>query len=399
MKTVLFFIESTRNSCAEQLEGIFRHARHAAWHVQLVECGGKAVDVARFVREWNPVGVIVEYSSVVAGLVPVRDLGQVPAVYLDYDPSFGRTHHMVAPDSDEIAQLALRELFSLGFEHYAYVPFAVPYYWSNRRQAAFRRLVRTAGKKAHVFDRASEVPLGDWLKALPKPCGLFAANDRVSEEVVGAALLQGLRIPEDLAVIGVDGDEKICMNANLSLSSVQLDFIQAGYLAASRLHDLVRGRLGRSGLWTFEPLRVIRRQSTARGSVHADRDQPRDIGRVTEFLKTSAGNGVTVADVVNLMGCSRRSAEQRFKRQTGRTILEAIHDGIFARACEFAADRHVRTQHVSDFLGAISRDTLDRIFIRRTGKTFRAWRNTPASVSSEQRTSVDRRKARAKEGR
>ena len=45
MKTVLFFIESTRNSCTEQLEGIFRYARRVQWHVQLVECGGKPADV------------------------------------------------------------------------------------------------------------------------------------------------------------------------------------------------------------------------------------------------------------------------------------------------------------------------------------------------------------------
>ena len=379
MKTVLFFIESTRNSCTEQLEGIFRYARRVQWHVQLVECGGKPADVIRLIREWNPVGVIVEYSAVVAGLVSVRALDGVPAVYLDYDPKFGRTHHMVAPDPDVIAQIALRELFALDFEHYAFVPFSVPYFWSNRRQTAFRHLVRAAGKKGHVFSRTGDMSLADWLESLPKPCGLFAANDRVSEEVIGAALLKGVRVPEDLAVIGVDGDEKICTNAHPQLSSVQLDFIQAGYLAAEKLHDLICGRLGRSGLWKFEPLRVIRRRSTASCMRRTAADLPKEIGRVSEFLKDSAGNGVTVADVVNLLGGSRRTAEQRFKRQTGKTILEAIHDGIYVRACEFAADRHVRTQHVPDLLGGVSRDTLDRIFLKRTGQTFRAWRNgTPA---------------------
>ncbi len=373
MKTVLFFIECTRNACAEQLEGIYRFARQVSWHVQLVECGQRAVDAARILAEWSPVGAIVEYPAVVSGFVKVGDLSKVPVVYLDYDPKFGRTHHMVAPDPDVVARLALRELLSLDFLHYAFVPFPVPYYWSNRRGAAFRRIVREAGKTGHVFDRAGPVSLSDWIRDLPKPCGVFAANDRVAEAVLGAALLNGLQVPDDLAVIGVDGDEKICTNARPPLSSVQLDFIQAGYLAASKLRDLAHGRLGRSGLWTFAPLRVIRRRSTTLTRRCAPESMP-DVRRILSFLHESAGSGITVADVVTFVGGSRRSVEQSFRRKTGQTILSAIHDAIYARACDLAASRHVRTPHVPDLLGGVSRDTLDRIFVRRTGKTFRAWR-------------------------
>lgn len=380
MKTILFFIECTRNACAEQLEGIYRFAHQVSWHVQLVECGQRAVNAARILAEWSPVGAIVEYPAVVSGFVKVSDFAKTPVVYLDYDPQFGRTHHMVAPDPDVVAQLAMRELLTLEFRHYAFVPFPVPYYWSNRRGAAFRRIVRGVGKTGHVFDRTGPVSLGDWIRDLPKPCGVFAANDRVSEEVLSAALLNGLHVPDDLAVIGVDGDEKICMNARPPLSSVQLDFIQAGYLAASKLRDLALGRLGRSGLWTFEPLRVIRRRSTTLTRRCSPESLP-DVRRILSFLHESAGSGITVADVATFVGRSRRSVEQSFRRKTGQTVLSAIHDAIYARACELAANRHVRTPHVPDLLGGVSRDTLDRIFVKRTGKTFRAWRESSRVIA------------------
>ena len=380
MKTVLFFIESTRNSCAEQLEGVFRYARKAQWHVQLVECGGKKVDAARLVSEWKPIGVIVEYPAVVAGFVSIKALGKAPAIYLDYDPAFGRTHHMIAPDPDEISAIAAGELLSLGFDDYAFVPFRTPYFWSRRRGSSFKRKIASARKRFHAFDRRPGSNLGAWLKALHKPCGVFAANDVTAEEVVGAAILNGISIPDELAVLGVDGDERICTNANPPLSSIQLDFIGAGYLAASTLHDLIRGKLGRSGLWQFKPLRVIRRKSTAARLVGKLETLPQGIRRVQEFLRESAGGGISVSDVVGMLGGSRRTAEQTFKRQTGKTILEAMHEAIYQRACEFAADRYVRTQNVADLLGGISRDTLDRIFLKRTGKTFRAWRNAPVSA-------------------
>ena len=380
MKTVLFFIELTRNSCAEQLEGVFRYARKAQWHVQLVECGGKEVDAARLIEDWNPLGAIVEYSAVIAGLVESRAFSHLPSVFLDHDPKFGRTHHMIAPDPDEISAIAAGELQSLGFEDYAFVPFKAPYFWSRRRGISFKRKIASARKRFHGFDRRPGADLGAWLKSLPKPCGVFAANDVTAEEVVGAAILNGISIPGELAVLGVDGDERICTNANPPLSSIQLDFIGAGYLAASTLHDLIRGKLGRSGLWQFKPLRVIRRKSTAARKVGKPETMPQGIRRIQEFLRESAGGGISVRDVVGMLGGSRRTAEQTFRRQTGKTILEAMHEAIYQRACEFAADRYVRTQDVADLLGGISRDTLDRIFLKRTGKTFRAWRNAPLSA-------------------
>ena len=380
MKTILFFIESNRNACAEQLEGIFRYARRKQWHVQLVECGGKKIDAARLIDDWNPLGAVVEYTAVVAGHVEPRALNRLPSVFLDYDPKFGRTHHMVAPDPDEISAIAAGELLSLGFEDYAFVPFKTPYFWSRRRCMAFKRKIRSAGKRPHSFNRRPGADLGAWLKALPKPCGVFAANDVTAEEVVGAAILNGISIPDELAVLGVDGDERICTNTNPPLSSIQLDFIGAGYLAASTLHDLIRGKFGRSGLWQFKPLRVIRRKSTAVRKDVKPATVTQGVRRVQEFLRETAGGGISVRDVVGMLGGSRRTAELTFKRQTGKTILEAMHEAIYQRACEFAADRHVRTQDVADLLGGISRDTLDRIFLRRTGKTFRAWRNAPVSA-------------------
>ena len=76
--------------------------------------------------------------------------------------------------------------------------------------------------------------------------------------------------------------------------------------------------------------------------------------------------GIEVMDVVQKMGVIRCTAEIMFKAETGKTILQAINDRIFELAqVEFAKGRpSVRT--VAERL-AISRNTLDRIFIRRTG--------------------------------
>ena len=51
----------------------------------------------------------------------------------------------ISSDAKSIAELAARELLSLGFKTYAYVPFKEPVSWSVERGEAFARLVKMNG--------------------------------------------------------------------------------------------------------------------------------------------------------------------------------------------------------------------------------------------------------------
>jgi len=71
----------------------------------------------------------------------------------------------------------------------------------------------------------------DWLLALPKPSGLFAAFDPLSKQVLDTCLAAKIRVPEELTVMGVDDDETLCENTAPTLSSVQADFEGGAFLA------------------------------------------------------------------------------------------------------------------------------------------------------------------------
>ena len=59
-----------------------------------------------------------------------------------------------------------------------------------------------------------------WLQSLPKPVGIMACNDIRGRQVIEACLRAGLRVPDDVAVVGVDEDHLLCELANPTLSSV-----------------------------------------------------------------------------------------------------------------------------------------------------------------------------------
>lgn len=73
----------------------------------------------------------------------------------------------------------------------------------------------------------------------PRPTALFCYSDELTIGALGAARRQGLRVPDDLALIGVDGHPATEL---LDLTTVDQDVAGQGRLAGQLVLDLVSGR-------------------------------------------------------------------------------------------------------------------------------------------------------------
>ena len=256
-----------------------------------------------------------------------------------------------------------------------FVPFVGDLYWSRERGKAFAEEMNAGGVRCATFGgtgtssakRMQE--LSAWLRSLPRPCGVFAANDVVAEEVENAAERAGLRMPRDIAIVGVDNHEQLCTNLPVPLTSIQVDFEQGGYLATDKLAGLIDERVKPGGMFRYPMLKVVRRMSThilpTPAAAFSD--------RMTAFIHDHVRRGVTVDDVVKAFGYSRRQTEKLFRTGCGKSILTAIHDAVYDKACMLVKKRTASIAYVADSLGGISRSQLDRIFLARTGLTVRAW--------------------------
>ena len=241
VRTILFFISSLRQVCSDRLDGIYRYAAGRDWRVQIVERAYHRIRVKEALDFWKPAGIIAECGSGVDDPT-LKELAQYPIVYIDANPSPREPRFCVGQDNAAVSRLAAQHLLSLGFPNYAFASFRIPMYWNAERRDAFVEAITKAGKGCLVFDTDREVrqirrqvALYEWVRVLPRPCGVFAANDYVGEEIVNVAGQLGIRIPSELAILGVDNDERICENLPVTLSSIALDFEEAGYLAAELL--------------------------------------------------------------------------------------------------------------------------------------------------------------------
>lgn len=373
MNTILVFLPFSRHIFKDMLAGVTRYFG-GGMRVQVIETGTGAAVHRKLLGFWNPVGCIVEASEGVGTLSP-RFFGDVPVVYLDRTCARGGMRFLdVRQDYAAGAETAARELLAPDITHYAFVGYRKRTAWSRARGDAFAAAVGLHGHFCTRFERegsASERAnvLRDWLSALPKPCGVFAANDIVAEEVLWLCTQTGIRVPEDLSLIGIDNDEQICENASPALTSACPDFEQSGYLCA----ELLAARLGNPRLAaserTYGILGVIRRASTCR-TVWTD---PRVLVALKTIRARACGK-IGVNDIAAAMGCSRRLAELRFRETTGRTLRDVIAETRFERATVLLSNPHRAIGAIAQFCGFGTEAALRIAFKKRTGLSMRAWR-------------------------
>jgi len=98
--------------------------------------------------------------------------------------------------------------------------------YRRRAAAAFSRRLAEAGCVCATLAArhdatqwaALQHELGEWLQALPKPVGVMACDDVRARHILEACASVGLRVPHEVAVIGVDDDEFVCELSDPPLS-------------------------------------------------------------------------------------------------------------------------------------------------------------------------------------
>ena len=380
MDTVLYFQPSSKTFAPEKLAGVRDIMQRRHRQVQVIEEEPSARLVDELWEFWNPIGAIIdcggEYNDIDATI-----FGGRPVVFIGHNPdTLPKRFLLVSNDQRETAREAARELLSTGYENFAFVHVADRKKWSELRERGFADALAINGRTCAVFRPADGNGGGiRWMQelrrfvaGLKKPCAVFAANDKTAESVLVAAALEGFSVPDDVAVAGVDNFAPICEHTSPPLTSVEPDFRRGGRLAAAMLLGLAmsKGKWHGDRTQTFGPLRIVHRASTR---VLATPDK--HVVAALDLIRREACNGIQAQDVAATFPCSRRQADNRFRKATGRSILEEIHAVQLERAKQLLRDTTVQMKAVSDFCGFTNPNSLRKFFRRETGLTPSGFRS------------------------
>ena len=373
-----------------KLSGIRRYCSSRGWEVEVVaRAAFSAGELEDLLRRIAPAGCVVDGVSNRVGLPP-RIFRGVPVSYIGY--MRGRTGNRpnFHFDTAAIAETAFRELSSNHPPCYAAVGFPLRMRWPRQRVEAFREVVRAAGSECVPFPlraRPGREPWADfrarlvpWLASLPEHCALFAVSDEVAVQVVLAARAAARHIPRSLTLVSVDNFEELCESVDPAISSIQLDFERAGFLAARSLGEAVsRGGEPGAGLAPavpprlIAPLLVVRRKSTSGHGRHE-----KFILEAAEIIRREACAGLTARALLGRFPHSRRNFERRFREAMGHGVLDEILHVRLERACTLLAETDTAIGAIPDLCGFRSYRALDFHFRARFKTGMGEWRREHA---------------------
>ncbi len=224
--------------------------------------------------------------------------------------------------------MAAEHFLKKGFKHFAFYGFS-DIVWSRERAEGFEERINKAGYPVDYFEhrmaRSSELwyykpsSLSQWLKSLPKPVALMTCDDNQGQHITEACRLSGIRIPEEVAVLGVDNDVMLCELSDPPLSSIALDVEKGGYDAARLLDHMIRNGTADAYDIVVKPTQVVTRHST---DIYATNDTC--IATSLKYIHQNADRNLQVDEIVKQVPLSRRALEKRFQDITGYPVYKYI---------------------------------------------------------------------------
>ncbi|MFT3866936.1 MAG: substrate-binding domain-containing protein [Nibricoccus sp.] len=281
----------------------------------------------------------------------------------------------VQSDDAAVGRLGAEHLMERGATTYGFVGLAEGDYVRVRAEA-FRKAVVEAGEACAVFQPLGKVPgmrdqkaLAKWLRKCAKPFALMACNDICGRFVLETIRQTGLRVPDDVAVLGVDNEDPLSRLVWPGLSSVSLNTDEIGYKAAGMLHRmLLRNGLARN-LVFVAPLGVL-----ARGSTRTLALEDPILSKLITAINESIDRPLAIDDLAKLAQISRASLERRFRRFLNRTPLQEIRRVRITRARQLLRATDLPLKAIAAQCGYPAPSRLIEAFHAETGLTPKAFR-------------------------
>ena len=382
-RRVALIIETSSSYGRALLAGVTRYMRtHEEWSVFL-EQRDLVREVPPWLAGWSGDGILSRITT--PELVETVRAAGVPLVDLtDRFPGAGAP--LVRSDDGAVGRLAARHLVQRGFRQFGFCGFAGEA-WSERRETAFAAAARAAGGPCPAFRspwfgpeaadwEADRRRLAAWIAGLPKPVGLMACNDVRGMQILDVCGESGAKVPEQVAVIGVDDDRSLCLLCDPPLSSVVPDAEAVGHLAAETLAALMNGLDPGPLTRTVPPTGVA-----ARGSTNVVAIEEPEVAAALHYIRRHACRGITVSDVLREVIVSRSTLERKLRHYIGRSPQQEIRAVQIDKAKELLTTTPLPAEKIARLCGFKHPEYLHVVFKRTTGQTpgdYRAEESAPA---------------------
>lgn len=284
-----------------------------------------------------------------------------------------------------VEKLAFDHLATLGRKQIAYIGIDTSHSIQERRRKSF--LDRAAQRSLDVaafeidfsniavnvnrlikLDKDAARLLQNFLADLPKPAAVWCDDDYVARIICDHAAREGVRVPEDLAVLGL-GDYSAARHGKPSISTIPQPGQLVGRRALKLLHRILDGKKLANTVIEVPPPPVLERESTRGGGLADERFQ-----RVRREIRDRACEGLTVADLVKMLPMSQVTFSKHFACLFGRSPGEEIRHVKAEQAKHYLRSTTLSVERIADLCGFESQGNFSKFFKRQTGRTATEYR-------------------------
>lgn len=212
-------------------------------------------------------GLVIVAPTVAVASAARTLAGTLPIVIIATGLDSPEPMHLVGVDHEHGAREAIRHLIDLGHRDIAHLSGPDDWFDARARLAGWRAELTAAGLdvpepiRAGWEARDGYYAAGAILEATPRPTAVFAANDLVALGLIRRLTEAGLRVPEDVAVVGYD-DTAGADFFSPPLTTIRQPFEAVGQRAVNVVVEAMTGRSPANVL--IVPTLVIRESSGAR---------------------------------------------------------------------------------------------------------------------------------------
>jgi len=283
----------------------------------------------------------------------------------------------VVSDEHAIGRTAAQYFMGRGFTNFAYLGFKSD--WSIGRQQGFKDTIVEAGHRCHTWSPGKtflflETPdavrkVQRWLANLPKPLALLVCADYIGPTTIEICQSAGMRVPEDVAILGVGNHVATCELAPVPLSSIVVDFAGMAFEAARLLDRLISTGKRPDGPLQLPPGVVVSRRSTA-----AFQFDDRYVAAALQVIHDHAAVGITIKELLRKVPVSRQWLDTRFKAIVGHTASHEIRTLRLERVRDLLLNSNLSIQQIAVRCGFSRPENLTRFFRDNHGvapETFR----------------------------
>jgi LacI family transcriptional regulator len=365
-KNVAVLVDTARPYRCEMIRGIVKYSQQVGHWKFFVDPFAAAAPGQRVLHQ-DCDGMIVYTWALAESLVR----SPVPVVFCCSGLSdLGLPQ--VLPDNIAIGRMAAEHLLQCGFRNFGFWPGKTNQTALFRGKGFTERLAEAgyacntcttiqSGASGQEWESERE-GLQHWISSLPRPIGVLTINDILCRRLSVVCQDAGLRIPEDISLVGVDNEELICEFSEPPLSSVDPSWGQVGYEAASLLGRIMDCQAPPKKPILVPPFGLVARQSTNTLVV----DDPL-VANAVEFIRSHVSKSVRIGDLLRLVGASRRSLEMRFKASIGRGPVSEIRRTRIEQAKKLLAETHESIASIAHLAGFSNAQSLCVIFRREVG--------------------------------